>query len=121
MQNLEQIRAAHALEFWQQPQCARGQNEGEVISKLPALIINNGLLATAAFCKAKGGGHEALMLNVLEYLACPLIGILQVAGHRMNEDRFGALVRAASLDSLTLQRATAEALAVIVYLKRFQR
>ena len=50
MKNLEQIRAAHALRFWKpdhaQPPSARGVNEGDIISKLPSLIISNGLLAT---------------------------------------------------------------------------
>lgn len=118
--NLEQIRAAGALEFWAENQAQRGQEGGEVIAKLPALLINNGLLATAAFCKAKGGGHEALMLNILQFLKAPEIGILTIAGFRQGEDEFSALVRAAAVDSLTLQRATAEALAYVNYLKRFQ-
>ncbi len=51
MKNLEQIRAANAPAFWKSPPAAvKGAEGGNVISKLPAMLINNGLLATASLC-----------------------------------------------------------------------
>ncbi len=148
MKNLEQIRAAHALAFWK-PACEKlhqaseadrkgdkatagrlrrelddeygGATGGDVISKLPSLILGNGLLATLAFAKSKGKGHEKLMLEVVGHL--PSEGISAMPAHARGVAGDGALDPAirklSESDSLVLQRATAEALAYLGYLKRF--
>ena len=117
MQNLEQIRAAAALKV------ADKTNKTDV-SKLPAMIIANGLLAATAFAteSTKGGGYKreamAEVLNgAAQHLANPVHGLTVLAGI----NNAGALVKALSEKacSAELQRATAEALAFIGYVKRF--
>lgn len=126
MKNLEQIRAAHALAYWNEP-AHRNANEGaeggEVVAKLPGLILGSGLLATLAFAKHKGGGHEALMTEVTRHLANEHVHAMPApVGYRPGEraDTFDPHIRTlCESTSLILQRATAEALAYIGYLKRF--
>ena len=48
MQNLNQIRARHVLEFANAGR-VRGRNDGEVIKKIPPVIMNNGLMAALAY------------------------------------------------------------------------
>jgi len=111
--NLEQIRAADALTP------AKTLNKAAV-NKLPAMIINNGLLATAAFCQSESDGNNRTeMATALDATAQHLAGrgILK-AGTATTE----AMIADLSLrDSHELQRATAEALAFIGYLKRFAK
>ena len=112
MNNLDQTRAAHALER------ADALNR-KAVNKLPALIVENGLLATVAFVKAseqRSGMLEALHA-VGDYLQrrdlleprCDGVG---------SADSILSLARA---DSDRLQRATTEALAYLTFLKRFAR
>lgn len=50
MQNLNQIRARHVLEFARDPHTdISGINKGEVIKKIPTIIMNNGLLGALAY------------------------------------------------------------------------
>lgn len=111
MQNLDQIRAAAAL------QSAHNLNRS-AISKLPGLILSNGLLAAAAFADADGGGDnrgelKKAMIATAKHLAARGIAAA-------NTDNIRALIADLSnKDSLTLQRATTEALAFLAYLKRF--
>lgn len=124
MQNLEQIRAAEALKFWENPDNRKscgGEEGGDVVSKLPSLIINNGLLATLAFAKAKEGGHAKLMAEVLRFLALKNVQAMAApTGFRQGDGLLDPGIRTLTeKDSLVLQRATAEALAYLAYLKRF--
>lgn len=111
MQNLEQIRAAAALQ-------TAGNLDRSAVNKLPAMILTNGLLAAAAFCDAEGGGdNRSSMKAALTATA----GHLAAQGHLP----FGTKSIRAMIDELSkrdsqhLHRATAEALAYIAYLKRF--
>lgn len=114
MQNLDQIRAKAAISLIKEKQdLKRG-----AISRLPALIINNGLLAAAAFAEANGGGDnkehlKAAMKGVARHLADR--GITRTDA-RTTPEMLDSLSRA---KSSTLQRATHEALAYISFLKRF--
>jgi len=117
MQNLEQIRAAAASKV------ADKTNKTDV-SKLPAMIIANGLLAAAAFAaeSTQGGGYKreamAEVLNgTAQHLANPVHGLTMLAGINNAEALIKALSEKAG--SAELQRATAEALAFIGYVKRF--
>ncbi|MBI4657938.1 MAG: hypothetical protein HY735_03655 [Verrucomicrobia bacterium] len=119
MENLEQIRAANALLV------AERTTKADV-NKLPAMIIANGLLATTAFAneknerrQAKRPAMQAVLNGVAGHLASPEIGILPgVTDSDM-------LIRQLSdrndpgANSNRLQRATAEALVFIGYVKRF--
>ena len=53
MQNLNQIRARHVLEFANFGS-VNGKNGGEVIKKIPPVIMNNGLMAALAYSMDKG-------------------------------------------------------------------
>ena len=53
MQNLNQIRARHVLEFSNFGR-VRGKNDGEVIKKIPPVIMNNGIMAALAYSMDKG-------------------------------------------------------------------
>lgn len=111
MQNLEQIRSANAI----QPATRLDRS---AVNKLPAMIIANGLLATAAFCEADGGGdNRSQMKRALDATTDHLSkrGLI-TAGKFTTKDLIAAL---AAGDSHQLQRATSEALAFIAYLKRF--
>jgi CRISPR/Cas system CMR-associated protein Cmr5 small subunit len=117
MQNLEQIRAAAALPV-------AGKTTKADASKLPALIIANGLLAATAFAtepKKDGGFKREAMAEVLNgtarHLANPVHGLTALAGVTDARTMTRALSERAS--SFDLQRATAEALAFIGYVKRF--
>ncbi len=119
MKNLEQIRAAAALEV------ADRTTKADV-NKLPALIIANGLLAAAAFVnekndkgKPKRPEMQAVISGAAVHLASRDIGIVP------NCTDADSLIRKLSdpndtqANSTRLQRATAETLLFIGYVKRF--
>ena len=111
MKNLEQIRAAAALP-------AAHNLSRSAVSKLPALILQNGLLATAAFCNAEGGGENregmrTAMNATAAYLSAQ--GLLNTGINTVAE----MIADLSNRSSHHLQRATTEALAFIAYLKRF--
>lgn len=114
--NLEQLRAAHA---W-----PRGLDlPSAEVNSLPPLIVNNGLLATAAFAAVKNDQSEPkrpamkrAFDAVADYLAeRGLLADDKRSVEGLLEDLPG------SPDAQTLQRATMEALAYLNYLKRFAR
>ncbi len=112
MKNLEQIRAQAALQPAQ-------TLDRSAISKLPGMILTNGLLAAAAFCNAEGGGDNRSHLKN---------AMLAVKDHLKERkiisnasDIKGMIQDLAGKDALNLQRATQEALAFLAYLKRFAK
>jgi len=111
MRNLDQVRAGAAI--GPSKRLSRAS-----VNKLPALIMQNGLLAASAFCNEDGGGEnrkgmkDALTATV-RYLASA--GFL-AAGTESIDKMTDELARR---DSNHLQRTTTEALAFIAYLKRF--
>ncbi len=111
MQNLEQIRAANALE-------PAKNLDRSAVNKLPAMILANGLLAAAAFCDAEGGGDNRKdMKRAMDATADHLAKRNLIAtGMKTTRELIQDL---SSGDSQHLQRATSEALAFIAYLKRF--
>lgn len=112
LQNLEQIRAVNALKHAE-------ELDRSAVSRLPALIIANGLLATLAFCEAQGGGEgRVVMREAMNAAAKHLsrLGLLPSGGEATARDLLKFL---STQDSLTLQRATQEVLAFLSYLKRF--
>lgn len=113
MQNLDQIRAAAALE-------SAGDLDRSAISKLPGLILNNGLLAAAAFCGAEGGGGNRPQLKIAMAAIAKHLADRGI-GAPGTEDIPGLIRDLSGKDSLNLQRATSEALAFLAYLKRFAK
>jgi len=116
MKNLEQIRAQSALDaVKEQPDMKRSG-----VNKLPAMIIANGLLATAAFCNAEGGGESRDdMKKALTATAKHLADRGHLAPKTASVEAM--IADLSKRDSHHLQRATAEALAFIAYLKRFAK
>ncbi len=120
MDNLDQIRADNALVACGLRQPAPGRAAPapvaeQAVTKLPALIINNGLLAAAAFAQKKSGALLQAMDAVAWHLADERIGRLpQNAGNTR-----GMTQHLVSSDSQVLQLATAEALAFLSFLKRY--
>lgn len=112
MKNLEQIRAAAALNT------ASKTTKAEV-NKLPGMIIANGLMAATAFAKEaskdgipKRSGMKAAMDGAAEHLAEQ--GIVPECS-----DSDALVKRLTEVSSAALQEATAEALAFLGYVKRF--
>ena len=109
MQNLEQIRAANALE-------PAKHLDRSAVNKLPAMILANGLLATAAFCDAEGENRKD-MKGAMDATAAHLAKRELIAIGKNTTK--GIIEDLSAGDSQRLQRATSEALAFIAYLKRF--
>ena|SRR5213592_2899201 len=112
-QNLEQIRAKHALDH--ATEVKKRENEGDCLSGYPSLIVNNGLLATLAFSLDKEKQHLRVANAVAYHLHHLGVVSQNAPGASALRD---ALVKA---DSHALRRATAEALAFLAYLKRFAK
>jgi CRISPR-associated protein Cmr5 len=111
MKNLDQIRAAAAI-------VDAADLDKKAVNKLPAMILTNGLLATAAFClsesegKSRGGMKSALEATVKYLEQQRFIS----KGSQSLEALISDLSKGSSLE---LQHATSEALAFIGYLRRF--
>lgn len=113
MKNLEQIRAAAALEP------AKNLDKAAV-NKLPAMIMSNGLLATIAFCHSESSGsNRSQMATALMATAGHLV--TQKLASAGSSDLMAFAKDLSGRDSHHLQRATTEALAYIGYLRRFAK
>ena len=111
MKNLDQIRAAAALEPAKTLKRA-------AVSKLPGLILNNGLLSAAAFCEAEGGGDNKEHLKNAMIATAKHLAARDIIASGTKD--ITSLIRDLSnKDSLSLQLATTEALGFLSYLKRF--
>jgi len=129
MKTLSQVRAANAL------RCrdinTKTKEEGDIINKLPAYIQNNGLIATLAFCmdksKKKGkesdnkqddkqeNGYAEVANIIIDHLKTPEINIVNAS------DLEDLIKKLANGDANLLRRATAETLALLNYMKRFEK
>jgi hypothetical protein len=119
MKNLEQIRAANAWAYAKAGVNTKGSQGGEVVKKLPALIMSNGLLAAAAFAYAKGPGEGWYVC--FDYLTRHLQHELVAVAPASSSGLEGLLKFLTSKDatSETLKLATDEALAWLTYARRF--
>jgi len=113
MQNLDQLRAAHAIK--EAPKTDKAS-----VAKLPAMILTNGLLGALAFSaeaeKPKRRQLKAAATSISLHLAQPDLGIPELVGVTTPE---ALATKLAGGTALTLQRATSEALAYLSYLKRY--
>lgn len=118
MKNLEQIRAFNALAYANAGVNTRGAQGGEVVKKLPALIMSNGLLAAGAFAYAKGEGEGwySCFDHLAAHLAHEEVAVVP-ADRKDLKTLLDYLTKTA--DSSTLKQATDEALAWLCYAKRF--
>jgi len=121
MQNLEQKRAAHALEW--ASEVTRGKADGEVVKKIPPLVMNNGILASMAFAVEPGKdgyknpGHYSVFKAIVSHLQENTKLNIPKDSSNSNVESFLAL--AAKRDSIFLRAVTGEALAYLSYLRRF--
>ena len=110
MQNLDQIRALNALKATQQynPQ---GENGGNVIKQVPAMIQQNGLLGAIAFALDDKKGHKDVLQGAIEHYA----SVCQGAPNKVEEFTRWIIEK----DAAMLRAATAEILAYLNYYRRF--
>src|ERR1043165_1892699 len=103
MKNLEQIRAMNAMAYANADVNTRAAQGGEVVKKLPALIMSNGLLAAGAFAYAKGEGWYLCFDYMASHLAPSEVAVVPVGKNDLK-----GLMRHLSeeADSLTLKEAT---------------
>lgn len=120
MQNLDQIRSANAIQH--RDKRVPGKEGGEVVKKIPTLMRQNGLLATAAYaCEKKGQGkgyanegYLKVFEWIIEHLAHERIG--RLASKMSVEDFIGEVSGKSSAD---LRDITAEVNAYLAYLRRY--
>jgi CRISPR/Cas system CMR-associated protein Cmr5 small subunit len=120
MQNLEQIRARHVLLFANtQGASVSGDQGGEVIKKIPPIIMNHGLLAAMAFSFNEKEGWQLVFDAIARHLSSPAISIVPASVNDRNK-LIGHLT-SETTDSETLKRATSETMAWLEYARRFVR
>ena len=120
MQNLEQVRAGNALKFAiKDGEKVCGPQGGEVIKKLPPLIINHGLLATAAYSFGeKKIGWQLTLDAIALHLSDPDVAVLPADKVK---DRISMIsfLTAKDTTSEVLKLATIETMAWLQYARRF--
>lgn len=120
LQNLEQVRAKSALAFAQSPAEKRGKDGGNIIKKIPPMIMGNGLLAAIAFSVEEGTkgpaqpGFAAIFDAIATHLSSEEVSIIQDS-HSAKR----LISELTEADSETLKLATAEALEWLGYARRF--
>ena len=120
MQNLEQIRAAVALQY--KDKIESGREGGEVAKKVPAMIMENGLLATLA--SALERNRQDGQKNQGQYdVFCAVLECLRKTGAPGGDsgDPNALLKFLTDNDSVVLRLVTAETIAFLNYLRRFAR
>ena len=119
MKNLEQIRAKNAM--MAALNNLAGKNGGEVIKKIPPLIMNHGLLAISAYAyDDKNIGFKGAVDAIAIHLSdkdIALIPALPANSRSPMEHLLNYLVTEA--DSNQLRLCTAEAMAWLDYARRF--
>jgi CRISPR/Cas system CMR-associated protein Cmr5 small subunit len=117
MKNLEQIRARNALALANETNL-QGKQGGDMIKKVPSLILNHGLLATAAFSYSeKNDAWVTLFGAITKHLADPEIAIFP-PGHSTRDQLMSNLTGKDATSDL-LKRATAETMAWLAFARRF--
>lgn len=118
MHNLEQIRARNVLTFAKSGAIA-GKDGGEVIKKIPPLILNHGLLATAAYSfEDKKGDWQKVFDAIARHLADPDVAVVPADKVRDRSTLMDFLTHK-DTTSEVLKHATAEAMAWLQYARRF--
>jgi len=116
MQNLEQIRARNVLNF-SKTGAVSGDKGGEVIKKIPPLILNHGLLATAAYSFTEKEGWQKVFDAIAVHLADKDIGV--VPESVKDRQTLMGFLTSKDTTSESLKLATAEAMAWLQYARRF--
>ena len=115
MDNLHLIRSQAALRTIG----ANPDLDRSAISKLPALIINNGLLPAASYCQAESSGEGRSQMKIaMDSIATHLTERKIVTGANSTAN---LITKLSEGNSDTLRRATTEALHYFAFLKRFAK
>lgn len=129
MQNLNQIRARHALRFAKDhekidPQTQKlvttiaGDNGGEVVKKIPPAIMNNGLLAVLAYSMdAKQASWKEVFNGIAEHLASSNVAI--VPAEKKTAESLLEFLSEENTSSVKLRDATDEAMLWLEFARRF--
>jgi CRISPR/Cas system CMR-associated protein Cmr5 small subunit len=111
---MEQIRAHNALAAADTIKAGAGEGDpNAVCKKVPSLIINNGLLATAAFANEGKDGIQSVIHAIECHLQHKEVEIMP-QGKTLLDWLSGQ-----DADSALLRRVTSEAMAYLNYLRRF--
>ena len=117
MKNREQIRARNALKA--SLVTISGKEGGDAIRKVPALVMNHGLLAVGAFAFDDREGLEKVFDFIAQHLADPDIALLPAKYDKNANGLLKYLTEDA--DAAKLKLITAEALAWLNYARRFMK
>lgn len=116
MKNLEQIRAKNAMNV----EIDRNEKDSKSIAKkVPTMILENGLLATATFAlESKVKGYRSVFENgIIPHLKDKDID--ELPGE--HTDLRGFIGDLTARDSTVLRRITSEIMAYLNYLRRFAK
>ena len=116
--NLAQIRGKNAFEATRNASFS-GENSGEVVKKIPALIVECGLLATLAYAIAKKGDWEKAFLVILHHLKDD--AIQDATAKDIDENLKAWFEHLVSVSAEELRQATAETLAFLEFFRRFAK
>jgi CRISPR/Cas system CMR-associated protein Cmr5 small subunit len=110
MKNLDQIRAKNAISV----SIGQGADGGDAVAKkVPAMIRENGLLGALAFAIEKEKGYRDVFVAVIAHLK----EIKRLPGTGETLETF--LKDLCAVDASTLRSLTAEVMAYLGYLRRF--
>ncbi|MDD3545784.1 MAG: type III-B CRISPR module-associated protein Cmr5 [Kiritimatiellae bacterium] len=115
MKNKDQIRAKNAIKAAEKR--LSGKQGGEVIKKVPPLIMNHGLLALGAYAFDEKTGFKGALDAIAAHLADKDVGLLPP---RYPADTQGLMDYLSNeADSDQLKMCTVEAMAWLDYARRF--
>ena len=117
-QNMNQIRARHVLAFAYDPQInVAGQNGGEVVKKIPAAIMNSGLLSALAYAMdGKNKGWKCVFDGIAQHLSSPDVAFVD---ERCNSaEELLEFLTAATTTSDKLREVSVEAMAWLDFARR---
>ena len=114
--NYAQVRAKNALNASKKWDFLGADGSGNVVKRIPNLIIENGLLGAMAFALEKKGGHEEVFSALLAHLQCEDINDASAKGVTTPAAWFEKL---AGVSAEQFRITTAECMAYLAYLRRF--
>lgn len=129
MRNYEQIRAKNALKATT-GMCFTGKDGGQVAKKIPARIQEDGLLPAISFAIDKMGGRDKdgwgmAFLAIVQHLSDAEVADGSVKGLDLSQSTSDVLINwarnLAECDTDQLRRTTNEALAYLLYFRRFAK
>ena len=117
-QNMNQIRARHVLAFANDPYVnIKGQNGGEVVKKIPAAIMNSGLLSSRAYAMdEKNKGWKCVFDGIAMHLSSSEIGF--VDSDIATAEGLLEFLTAESTSSDKLREVSVEAMAWLDFARR---